>query len=143
MKTGIVKIVSAVLMVTASMSACKKDDKGPSGFSTEKIAGSYKIAAFTATVNNTPVDVLDSWDECEKDDIQVLKSDLTYTSIDAGETCADSGEDEGTWKVEGTKLTIDGEVFNIDSFEGNQLKLSGAITINNNDVPVKVTYVKQ
>lgn len=47
-------------------------------------------------------------EDCEKDDILVLKADGTYKNDDAGTVCEPSGTSEGGWKLNGNTLISEG-----------------------------------
>jgi hypothetical protein len=147
MKRQFVAILSVLLITVLSLTACKKDDQGPSnetkGYSKERLVGTYRVTALSTVVNGTTINILAQWDDCEKDNLQILKADMTYSAVDAGVKCDDATDDTGTWSINGSKLVIDGEEFNIDNFEGNKLELSSNIPLQNTTYPIKATYTKQ
>jgi len=102
--------------------SCKKEDSKPAGCSIDmtSLAGSYKLTAlqYRADASAAPVDYLQFMDDCEKDNIIVLKDDGTYVTNDLGTVCTPSEDARGTWLVKGTTLTSDG-VLNgtIDSYD--------------------------
>lgn len=150
MRKRFLSVFTTSLLVAASFTACKKNDKGPGSenggtgtYTKEKIAGTYRLSSFTAKVGTNTVDIMDDWESCEKDDLYMLMPDQTYKSEDAGETCADSNQDQGSWSINGNKLTIATQEFTIDSYQGNEMKLSGQVMVQNQSYPVNATYVKQ
>jgi len=92
--------------------SCKKEDSKPAGCSINmtSLAGSYKLTAlqYKSDASAVPVDYLQFMDDCEKDDILVLKDDGTYVSNDLGTVCTPAEDTEGTWLVKGNTLTSDG-----------------------------------
>lgn len=94
------------LLGIVAIAGCKKDDKA-----TEKelIDKRWKMTA--ATINGTSIYA--SMDECEKDNIWIMKADHTNL-LEAGALKCDSTEPNsaafGTWKLEGkTTLIISGD----------------------------------
>jgi hypothetical protein len=92
--------------------SCKKDDSKPAGcsISMTSLAGSYKLTAlqYKSDASAAPVDYLQPMDDCEKDNILILKDDGTYVSDDAGTVCEPAEDTHGTWLVKGNTLTSDG-----------------------------------
>ncbi|MBW8682985.1 lipocalin-like domain-containing protein [Chitinophaga rhizophila] len=134
--------------VTASMFfSCKKEDNKPTGcpINTTNIAGTYRMTGiqYTPGPNETPIDFMKFMDECEKDDMMTFASDGKYTYDDAGTVCETEGSDEGVWKLENNRITIDGEVKgNIASFDCKSLVLyvDGALEAGDR---MTITYVKK
>ncbi len=108
--------VSLLLLVS-----CKKDDKCET--TVAKIAGNYKVTAakYKSTPTSPESDLFILLDACEKDDIEVLNENGSYTHQDAGTSCTPSGTYSGTWSLSGNTLTIDGEVSTITSFDCSTL----------------------
>ncbi|WP_162915324.1 lipocalin family protein [Paraflavitalea soli] len=106
----------AVPAVAASLLlfSCKKDksesNNGECSTSMTGLSGSYKLTAlqYKLTASSVSVDYLAYREDCEKDDILVLKSDGTWEYNDLGTVCTPSGSEKGTWKVSGNTLTSDG-----------------------------------
>lgn len=74
------------------------------------LSGSYKLTSLQYRANGTtaPVDYLSSMEDCEKDDILVLKNNGMYEYNDLGTACKDSEPEHGTWTVKGNTLSTDG-----------------------------------
>lgn len=102
-----------IVMTSGSLFfSCKKEDSKPAecSISMTSLAGSYKLIAlqYKSDASATPVDYLQSMDDCEKDNILILKDDGTYVSNDAGTVCTPAEDVRGTWLVKGNTLTSDG-----------------------------------
>lgn len=95
--------------------SCKKEDSKPTACSINmtSLAGSYKLTAlqYKSDASSAPLDYLQFMDDCERDDIIILKDDGTYITNDLGIVCTPSEEAQGVWQVKGNVLTSDG-VFN-------------------------------
>ncbi|MEC5145879.1 Lipocalin-like domain-containing protein [Chitinophaga sp. 180180018-2] len=102
----------AIVLGTILLSCKKEKSNEPEcGISMTGLAGSYKLTAlqYRATATTAPVDYLSSLDDCEKDDILILKSDGAYNYNDAGTVCtAEGANSHGTWHVTGNTITSDG-----------------------------------
>jgi len=92
--------------------SCKKEDSKPAGCSINmtSLAGSYKLTSlqYKSDASAAPVDYLQFMEDCEKDDILILKDDGTYVSNDVGAVCTPAENAEGAWLVKGNTLTSDG-----------------------------------
>jgi hypothetical protein len=121
MKTTTITTFVAAMLTVSLLFACKKEESTPlppaCSINMTNLAGSYKIAGLTyqSSAGSQPVDYLATLDDCEKDDILVLKADGNYAFNDAGTVCSPASTETGTWKLEGNILTSNG-------------KLSGTIT---------------
>jgi hypothetical protein len=109
MKWALIAITSGSMLIS-----CKKEKSSTSecSISLTGLSGSYKLTAlqYKASANAPAVDYLAFMDDCEKDDILILKSDGTYNVNDVGTVCTPSNAQNGTWRVEGNTLTSDGEL---------------------------------
>lgn len=109
MRWALMAIMSGTMLFS-----CKKEDDNNSGCSRSVtgITGSYKLTAlqYKASGDANPVDYMEFYDDCQKDDIIVLKSDGSYDYNDEGITCDPDPDrvDHGSWKVDGNTLIIDG-----------------------------------
>ena len=122
--------------------SCKKVDKCKTNVA--KIAGSYKVtsAKYKSTPASTESDLLILLDACEKDDIEVLNENGSYTHQDAGTSCTPSGTYTGSWTLSGNSLTIDGEVSTITSFDCSTLVFTVSNYFTSGDVAT-FTLAKQ
>jgi len=114
MKTTM-KLVLMVMAYGSTFFSCKKEKSSEPGcaVSIENLSGSYKLTAlqYKASADAAPADYLAFMDDCEKDDILILKSDGAYDYNDTGTICSPNGTGHGTWQVNGNTLTSDG-IFN-------------------------------
>jgi hypothetical protein len=115
MKSVNIKWVLTTLVFGSTMLfSCKKDKPAEPdcSISLQNLSGSYKLTAlqYKRSASATPVNYLDFMDDCEKDDVLVLKANGTYDYNDAGTVCSPSGTDNGTWSVNGNTINSDGTV---------------------------------
>ena len=102
----VLAIVGAALLFS-----CKKnkgtDDTCPADAS--HIAGTYKLTAlqYQMTASSSAQNYLIWLDDCQKDDLLVLKPDGTYDYQDRGTVCTPSGSSQGKWSIEGTHFKTD------------------------------------
>jgi hypothetical protein len=147
MKSGIMKWTLIAMTSGIIVLSCKKekDDTPQCSTSMTGLSGSYKFTAlqYKPDPAAAPVDYLAFMDDCEKDDILILKSDGSYDYNDAGTICTPDGTQHGTWKVTGKTITSDG-IFNgtIASYDCTTLVFYVENAIKSGD---KLTYtmVKQ
>jgi hypothetical protein len=103
------KALTLLVLCAATFSACKKDkDDDSLAVTKENLVGTYQISSFKAKSGSVEQDLMQFYDDCEKDDNYILKADLTMEYKDAGTVCSSSGDYTGTWSVSGNKITIDG-----------------------------------
>jgi hypothetical protein len=98
-------------MGAALLFSCKKnkgtDDSCPADAS--HIAGTYKLTAlqYQMTASSTAQNYLTLVDDCQKDDLLVLKADGTYDYQDLGAVCTPPGSGQGKWSIQGTRFITD------------------------------------
>ena len=117
-----------LLLALSAFASCNKDSDNNCSLSEANLTGSYKLTSVTykPSATSSEVNYIDSiFEACEKDDIITLNSDHTYNYIDAGTACSPTGNDSGTWSLNGNVLSVDGgpspiENFNCSSFSGSQ-----------------------
>lgn len=97
------------LMAAAAFTGCKKDEKA-----TEKELADkrWKMTAGTVNFLGQTVSVMESMDDCEKDNIWIMKGDHTNV-MESGALKCDPSEPAsataGTWRLEGkTTLVVAG-----------------------------------
>jgi len=139
-----IKLTALLIMGAIIAVSCKKNSDAPSGsgsaINVSNISGTYKLTAATITIDGETTDVLGTLDECERDNLQKLNSDLTYKVIDAGVQCNPPNNETGTWSLEGTStIVLDGIPVDIDKFDGTNLTIS--VSGENEGVPYKVKQV--
>jgi hypothetical protein len=119
-KTTTMKKFFLFLAISAfAFSSCKKKDKDCS-LTEANLVGSYKISSVTykASASTPEVDGGDKWfdDPCEKDNLLILKSDHTVIGSDVGIVCSPSEDDQGTWSLSGSVLSIDQDESPLENF---------------------------
>ncbi len=93
--------------------------------------GPYKLVALTTWVSGGMTsNVYDSIDDCEKDNLIQLNTNLTAANIDAGIQCSPPENSTGTWHLAGDSLYLDTNPAKINSFDGKTLVLVGHPTAN-------------
>jgi hypothetical protein len=112
MKTITMKWALMAITLGSMFFSCKKEKSSTSecSISMDGLSGSYKLTAlqYKSNANAAPVDYFSYMDDCEKDDILILKNDGTYKVNDAGTVCTPSNAQNGSWLVSGNKLISDG-----------------------------------
>ena len=116
---------AAAIILFAS---CKKDKDV--SISKESIAGSYKLlkVTFSADAGGGESTVTEYYvDACEVDDVVTLAANGDFTQTDAGVSCG-NGNYEGEWNLASTtSIEIDGETFELFSYDGSTLVYGEAI----------------
>ena len=114
MKTITMKWALIAITLGSMFFSCKKEKSSTSecAISMAGLSGSYKLTAlhYKTSATAAPVDYLSYMDDCEKDDILILKNDGTYNVNDAGTVCTPSNVQNGTWLVKGNTLISDGKL---------------------------------
>jgi hypothetical protein len=112
MQTITMKWALMAIALGSMLISCKKEKSSTSecSISLTGLSGSYKLTAlqYKASANASPVDYLAFMDDCEKDDILILKNNGTYNVNDVGTVCTPSNAQNGTWKLNGNTLISDG-----------------------------------
>ena len=143
------KKIALIALSLVIFISCNKDDpeKPPTcTTNTASIAGPYKITAVTykATAASPELDYMNLLfpDACDRDNVYTFKTDGTYQIADAGQVCSPSGNDNGTWALTGTNLTIDGDPVNLESFDCKTLVIVNTDTDITGD-KLKLTLTRQ
>ena len=142
------KKIILVILISAALFSCKKKtaDVQPPAQTKENIAGIYKITALTfSAAGAAEADGYNTYiPACQRDDLQHLKADLSFTYIDAGTVCSPAGDKIGTWSLPATgKITIDGQTADIVSFSGTVMVISRLQTVIGIPTTFKFTLTKQ
>jgi hypothetical protein len=139
------KVLFGLLSLTLIVgTACKKSKDKPA-FTKETVAGSYKLEKVTFKFGSSAEsDITDGYvDECMQDDILNLKVDLSYTNVDAGQTCG-WGDSEGSWSIpSSTKFEMDGDEYTLNNWDGSNLSFSEPFDFGGNSGTVIVYMKKQ
>jgi hypothetical protein len=107
-----IKLSLAVLALSSVLFSCKKEDSAtpPCSISMQNLSGSYKLTAlkYKLTPATPEMDFFSLMDDCEKDDLLILNANGTYQFKDLGIACSPDGNENGTWKLDGTTVTSNG-----------------------------------
>ena len=140
MKKVLFGLLSLALIATT---ACKKSKDAPA-FTKETIVGAYKLDKVTFKAGGSAEqDITSAWvEDCEKDDVMTLKTDFTFSSVDAGAEC--SGNYDGTWGLPAAnKFELDGETYDVASWDGTTMGISQAWDFGGSTGTVIVYMKKQ
>lgn len=147
MKRKLLTLVLAASMVVIAFTACKKDSDSPAkgGSLKEKLVGTYKMTQLTMEQEGGgTTDILAEYTPCDRDNLYVLKADMTSAIIDAGEQCSPSSNDTGTWSLtDNSTIDMDGQSYHIESMDGTTLKMSVPFEQDGVNATLKLVYVKQ
>ena len=121
MKRAIVIFISLLTFFS-----CKKEKDDSKSCTTDvaSISGSYKITSmlYKESPSGTETEVFAFFTEpCERDNILTLKTDGTYHNEDAGTKCDPPADEDGTWTLSGTTISVDGDPATIESFDCKKL----------------------
>lgn len=119
------KIALAILGLAFLFSACKKKDAECS-LSTASFIGSYKLTAvkYKASATATEVDLMATWDACEKDDIYEFAANSVFHYKDVGTSCSPSNNYSSDWSLSGSTLTFDGDSGTVSQFTCSGFQVS-------------------
>jgi hypothetical protein len=112
------KLLGMAVVFAVALSSCKKDDEKVCDLNQTNLLGSYKITSikYKANTSTPEVDVLATYDACDKDDLTVFNSNNTLSYVDAGTKCSPPTDGTGIWALSGSNLIIDGEIATVSSF---------------------------
>jgi Lipocalin-like domain len=130
---------------TSFFTSCKKNDKtNTCALNEANFSGSYKIESVKYKLSSTTpeIDGTSFFDACEIDDVTTFKTDHTYTYTDAGTTCTPSGDDNGTWSLSGSNLTVDGAAEPVANFSCTGFTVSET-DVNTTGDKITITFKKQ
>lgn len=139
------KLLWSAFVLALLFSSCKKDNEDQKALTPtkENLSGIYKITKIMGREGSgAEQEVTNEWmEECEKDDLHKLNTDLTYEWIDAGTKCLPTGGYTDKWNLlNAMTVVIDGDTYNIKSFDGKTLVLEYAWS---STVTLTATYAKQ
>lgn len=114
-------------IVVLAVAACKKKDDNNTPATVENLSGTYSLQSLIWSYGGVSINIYDSLEACQKDDLLKLNTDLTASYIDAGTACDPPGDESGTWALNGDSLYISSEGIGgkIKSFDGSTLVLTG------------------
>ena len=113
------KTIMALSCVLLVLMSCNKDEDSKTCSTTkENIAGSYKVTGNTykQTPTSQEENLMNDAEPCDLDDVITLNTNNSYQVADRGVTCNPSNDESGSWSLNGSTLTIDGEPATIKSF---------------------------
>lgn len=115
-KPNSMKKILAPALILFLFSCKKEETENKAALTRENGVGTWKQTAESSNGLNTWSSTFH--DACQMDDVVQLQSDNTYQHTDAGQTCAGSTNESGSWSLSGTTLVMNGENLNVDSFNG-------------------------
>src|SRR4051812_21957156 len=124
-KNSLITLLAATLIFAAN--ACKKSSTSNNAITVESLAGTYSLKALIWNYSGITINVYDSLDACDRDNLVTLNTDKTVNFIDAGVACTPPSDDNGTWDLKGDSITFSSNFSSakIESFDGKTLVLSG------------------
>jgi hypothetical protein len=148
MKKQLFTLLFAVSASIIGITSCSKKADGPGGGSAgslkEKLVGSYRITQIELITDDEPTDILAGWNDCDKDNLFVLKADNTSAVVDAGEQCDPPSDDTGVWEVKNnTTVSLNGQLFKILSMDGGNLRMTSTYIEDGEEQTLNVAYQKQ
>ncbi len=147
MKRQLFTLVLATFISALTFVGCSKNtDKPGNGRSStkDKLVGSYKLQELTLVHQGGTADVLESMDACDRDNVYILKADMTSAVVDAGQQCDPASDETGTWSLPNDNtIVLSGTTLQIKSMTGNTLKLSTDYSGEGIEGKLNITYVKQ
>lgn len=162
MKSIIPATSALIFLLIFNLPGCKKDKDEAQAPDVEALLlnKSWKLTAFMVSPaidlgNGATNDILNTWDNCEKDDLYIFKPNNVFVS-DEGATKCDPGAPQQTtasWSYNKTSKLLTyciGQAGGCDSFSwtiteinDNQFKATQQETINNIVYTLNVTFVRQ
>ena len=140
------KYLYCAALALVALSCKKKNDDEATSTTTpskEQLAGTYKQTGETYGGMNVWGGSSSFYQACEMDDTYTLNMNNTYNRADAGTTCSSSTASTGSWNVNGSTFTFDGENWNIESFGGGALVIKQTETISGMPITTVRTYQRQ
>jgi len=136
--------ISAVALFLV-ISACSKSDKVSDARTVDNLSGSYTIISLTGSFGGLTINLLDSLQPCERDNVIQLDNTMTAQFIDAGVACVPPSDSTGTWSLSPNADTIyvaEGASY-IKSWDGKTLVLTNSETISGFPVTATTTLQKK
>jgi len=140
------KLILIASILTFTFISCKKEDTKKDCSLTEKnLAGSYMVTSvkYLGSPTSQEIDFYnDFFDDCQKDDILTISADHTYQYVDAGTSCQQNGSYDGTWALQGTNLSLDGDAAPLENFDCTGFSVTETDVIKDGD-KITVRYTKK
>ncbi|HYH15996.1 MAG TPA: lipocalin family protein [Flavisolibacter sp.] len=125
MKKTLLAFTTLSILLFASCNKEGSDENEEPSLTKESLAGNYKLTSAKASVpgvgERDAMDII-SPEPCQKDDIIALKADLTYEYKDEGTECTPSGDETGTWTLNGDQLAAGPYEFTVTKWDGRVLQ---------------------
>lgn len=127
MKRTLLYTLAAWLFAIGFLACTKSADTNNSALTIENISGTYALKGLVWNFGGFNINVFDSLEACQKDNLIKFNTDKTVDYIDAGTVCAPPEDDNGTWDLQGDSLIFSSNYSNakIQSFDGTTLVLTG------------------
>jgi len=125
-KVSLLTLAAALFII--AITACQKSGSSSNNAITvENLSGTYSLKALLWNYGGISINVLDSLDACEKDNLVYLNTDKTVNFIDAGIVCDPPSDDNGMWDLKGDSIKFSDNLTSakIESYDGKTLVLSG------------------
>ncbi len=123
-----IPIALIAAMLGLAVNGCKKSGtSNNNAITVENLAGTYALKSLLYTYAGITINIYDSLDACDKDNLVKLNTDKTVNFIDAGVKCDPPSDDNGTWDLKGDSIKFSANFTSakIESFDGKTLVLSG------------------
>jgi hypothetical protein len=136
-----------VAIAALAFGSCKKSSGDEQkAITKENIIGTYKIASYKGTVTGLPeIDVLQSFEACQRDDQFTFKASDVFEYTDAGVQCDPTGSENSVWILTGDQLSIEGSDIagKITSLTSTQIELSETISEQGLTATTKIVLTRQ
>jgi hypothetical protein len=146
MKKLLLKILPLILIVSFTISACKKKSDVPSKSKTTLLTQkSWSITKWEEKTDSDPfIDAYPTWDACSKDDFILFKTNNT-ADFDEGPTKCDPSDpqtESSSWAFleNETKLLAQGFTFFIERLDDDNLIISASQTSGGSTYTLKITF---
>ena len=144
----LVQLISTAFLISVLVFACKKSSTppDPGAINVTNLSATYQVTDAKGTYLGLTIDLYDSLQACQKDNLIQLNKDSTALLIDAGIACMPPQNSSGTWLLNTTtdSIYVTGLGSNyIQSFDGKTLVLKGPQTYNSISFVATTTLVKQ
>ncbi len=142
------KTILSLLSVASLLllSSCKKSSTNNSrcSLSSSSILGAYvrSVDLQQDTPSSPVIDLLAMEDPCERDDVLTFKTGGIYTWTDGATACNPSTlRSNGTWSLNGSTFTANGDVGTVESFDCKTLTIISSDA--NGNYKITTTLVRQ
>ena len=144
------------MLALSCMTSCKKEaypvfpgtppQEPAQPITLEELAGSYVITGMSETTyQNGQTDVYnDYYDDCKKDDVYTLNTDMSLGYSDEGTQCTTEGYRLSNWSFSSSDNTINiaGELYTIYYHNSNILMLTSETHVGRNSGRLTTTFTK-